>query len=848
MKRLFLCGAMLAAMGAATAFPAARAKEVVAKPGAGGLLPPTAEERAWADAHMIRTEAVLLNELGLSRVNAERAKRKLAPLAGRRLSSEDVSRDAAMDDHVREARSLSSSLAKGEVLVARDGCEALGYAPLRSKGGADESGIYEPPSDAYLPSAVDNSPLPSFPPIRSQGAQGSCASFSTTYYMATHMTGLARGWNAKADPFDAHKFSPKWTYNLVNGGSNGGSSIPGNVAVLMEQGCALWAQFPYSGLTSPATEYTEWCADPQVWRGALSHRFLLTGTVSQDDDPDFTLLKTLLSDGYVLAGGRFGDALCVAAGDNPATAADDALVGEPLFACTTYTPWGHAQTIVGYNDDVWCDLNGNGAVDPGELGAFKAADSGFSGTGGCGYNWFAYDALRTQTAVAGWTPPANRRTAFDSKTWIVARASYTPRFVAEFTLKHAKRKQIVAMTGSSAPSAASPHSTRPITALCWAGGALGFDGLDYSANPSAAPAFTFCADFSDTLPANCSTRWYLGFKDYASDGCPGSMTNARITESATGQAWSLLPASVSANGSTAWAMTDYTGPAFLITAGAGDGGAVRPGGAVPAFPGTDMTFTVTPAFYATIADVIVDGVSKGPLASYTFHDVAWNHTIQAVFSFATRYVSPSGGNQPPYDTWAKAARSIRDAVGLGTHAKIVVGDGTYQEGQAVSVAGPVYVTSLNGPSAATILGDPSHPCLDLLPGAVVEGLTVRGGEPYGVYAAEGTLSNCVVTQNAGVGVWLAGGVCSRCEITGNLDSGVYAEWGEIWNSLIAGNAAAQSGGGIYCPSEAFLLAVHCTVAGNSAPSEGGGSSWIRRPSSSPRAASSGGTAPRSTRN
>ena len=45
--------------------------------------------------------------------------------------------------------------------------------------------------------------------------------------------------------------------------------------------------------------------------------------------------------------------------------------------------------------------------------------------------------------------------------------------------------------------------------------------------------------------------------------------------------------------------------------------------------GDDQTFTITPASCYQIADVLVDGVSVGAVASYTFTDVAANHTIAA---------------------------------------------------------------------------------------------------------------------------------------------------------------------------------------------------------------------------
>src|SRR4030095_10946468 len=69
-----------------------------------------------------------------------------------------------------------------------------------------------------------------------------------------------------------------------------------------------------------------------------------------------------------------------------------------------------------------------------------------------------------------------------------------------------------------------------------------------------------------------------------------------------------------------------------IMASAGSGGSISPSGAVPVACGDDQTFTITPDSCYAIADVLVDGVSVGAVASYTFTNVAANHTIDASFS------------------------------------------------------------------------------------------------------------------------------------------------------------------------------------------------------------------------
>jgi hypothetical protein len=60
-------------------------------------------------------------------------------------------------------------------------------------------------------------------------------------------------------------------------------------------------------------------------------------------------------------------------------------------------------------------------------------------------------------------------------------------------------------------------------------------------------------------------------------------------------------------------------------------GAISPSGAVAVTPGSDQTFTITPNPGRHVKDVLVDGVSKGALKSYTFTNINEHHTIVANF-------------------------------------------------------------------------------------------------------------------------------------------------------------------------------------------------------------------------
>jgi len=76
---------------------------------------------------------------------------------------------------------------------------------------------------------------------------------------------------------------------------------------------------------------------------------------------------------------------------------------------------------------------------------------------------------------------------------------------------------------------------------------------------------------------------------------------------------------------------------FTITASAGNGGSISPAGNVGAGQGDVQTFTITADDCYEVADVLVDGVSVGATATYTFTNISDDHTIEASFAQSISY-------------------------------------------------------------------------------------------------------------------------------------------------------------------------------------------------------------------
>ena len=240
----------------------------------------------------------------------------------------------------------------------------------------------EPPvAGGVLPNAVDNSELKYFPPIGNQGAVGACTTFATVYYTATYMAAMARDIDVKAIG-DSAIFSPAflWEYG-----------IPGNVPMTM--GSMTLDQYPWdSSITQESLGSKQ--ASPEMLREAYQNR---AESELRIDNPGTaesqSLIKQYLADGYVFAASIDMSALTYRTiDDNPSPGADNSQVGEAIVTSDSTDPPDHSITLVGYNDDIWVDLNGDGVVEPNELGAYKLANSWGTGYGNDGFIWLSYSS------------------------------------------------------------------------------------------------------------------------------------------------------------------------------------------------------------------------------------------------------------------------------------------------------------------------------------------------------------------------------------------------------------------------------------------------------------------------
>ncbi|MDD2734858.1 MAG: DUF1566 domain-containing protein [Desulfuromonadaceae bacterium] len=172
-----------------------------------------------------------------------------------------------------------------------------------------------------------------------------------------------------------------------------------------------------------------------------------------------------------------------------------------------------------------------------------------------------------------------------------------------------------------------------------------------------------------TITGDCTVTATFSVASYpitASAGANGSITptGTTIVTYNGSQSYNITPATgyhnadVLVDGVSVGAVTSYTFSnvvtshtitasfaidTITITATAGTNGSITPSGATSVSYNGSQSYSITPATGYHIADVLVDGVSVGAVAGYTFSNVVTSHTITASFAINGYTITATAG-------------------------------------------------------------------------------------------------------------------------------------------------------------------------------------------------------------
>ncbi|TYQ16538.1 UNVERIFIED_CONTAM: hypothetical protein Cloal_3085 [Acetivibrio alkalicellulosi] len=391
-----------------------------------------------------------------------------------------------------------------------------------------------------LPTNVDNSTLPYFPGISTQ-LFDDCGAFSSTYYTMTHM------YNAKNN--QSEYFSPKFTYSLS--GATYSKANPFHF-ILIENGCATLSQVPYiddnkNGFSLPVNQ--------EAWTSAINYRMDKCGYIDINELLGLYKLKQLLNNGYLLNiitpifSFDEKNALHINNNQNLPKA----------YYMIEGNEGSHYMTIVGYDDDAWVDINGDGIIQDNEKGAFKIANSWGTEYDYDGFIYLAYDAVYNVSSFPHLGLVSSRTPAFLEGLvwWITPRDNYNPKLIGEITLNHSSRNQLKVAIGYSDIDQTVPKAYFQPVGLNYLSSSVSFDYTDTACDGN------FAIDFTDLITEfNLNPfkkyRWYVKIGDTLADGLPAILKDYRLFNTISSAYTKYHGPNITADGNSSMIYIDYS--------------------------------------------------------------------------------------------------------------------------------------------------------------------------------------------------------------------------------------------------------------------------------------------------
>jgi len=301
-------------------------------------------------------------------------------------------------------------------------------------------------SSDSLPSSVDittdSATSKYFPNIMNQGTKGSCQFCSMYYYMFSYEANRLNNISSKSL---GNCYSPEWGYVQYE------NIRDGILDALKYFGAVKWFDFEYipeEGKNRNISEVSQDALFEALKTRLDSYRKIKNpfenSPIINGNHATLTEIKNTLNAKKPI--------YCVCCMEQGWVKMKTST-GEEIITRFGITEKTHALTIVGYNDNIWCDVNGNNRKDAGETGALKVANSWGTYTGNNGYHWVLYDALNGTSQIKDFDESKHTSTvripAFLGEFMVFNVKAYRPMIIAKLNFNGWNPDKTIVSWGSN---------------------------------------------------------------------------------------------------------------------------------------------------------------------------------------------------------------------------------------------------------------------------------------------------------------------------------------------------------------------------------------------------------------
>ena len=327
-----------------------------------------------------------------------------------------------------------------------------------------------------LPSAVDNSTLPFMTPIYHQAAL-ECGQAASIVYTFSYEINCRRGTENNSN---SRRYPSHFAWNFCNGGASRGVSFMDTWQVIRTAGTPTVAQWGGSYSYGGATY---WASDYNLYYNAMRNRIVEFCAIPTDTEEGILTLKHWLDNH--LRGDEYGGlanfySTHVPNGHEMLHQIPEGTPHAGMWIVPNFqSNVNHGQTIVGYDDSICWDYNGDGRytndedlnhdgvvdVHDWEVGAVIFCNSFGTDFANAGYSYLPYRKLAELPAQGG---------IWNACVYVVdVKDIVSPQITYKATVSHTCRERIKLMAGVSSDV----NATRPEHTIEW--GVFNFQGGEH---------------------------------------------------------------------------------------------------------------------------------------------------------------------------------------------------------------------------------------------------------------------------------------------------------------------------------------------------------------------------------